>query len=422
MNILIKQARIIDSASPYNGKTMDVLIENGIITAVKSKISTDKNTKIIEGAGLHISNGWMDMQVNFCDPGFEHKEDLHSGIKAAAAGGFTAVAVTSGTNPPTHSKAQVQYIKNNTSDAITDVYPIGTATQNREGKEISEMYDMKEAGAVAFSDDKSVISNAGTLMRALLYSKNFDGLVITHCEDKSISHEGQMNEGEVSTKLGLKGMPALAEELMITRNIFLAEYTDAPLHIANISTKRSMDLIREAKSKGLKITASVNAYNLALDDTLLEGFDSNYKLNPPLRTKADTEALKKGIADGTIDAITSDHRPQDIESKDVEFDQASNGMIGLESAFGLINTNKGKLKLENIIDALSKKPRSILKLKELVIKEGQPANLTIFNPELEWKFEKKHIQSRSANTSLIGTEFKGKVIGIINNKQVQMNK
>jgi dihydroorotase len=422
MNILIKQARVIDSKSPYNNKTMDILIENGVITSVKTKISTSKNLKVIEGENLHVSTGWVDMQVNFCDPGFEHKEDLTTGIKAAASGGFTAVAITSGTNPPIHSKAQVQYIKNNTSDSIVDVFPIGTTTHNREGKEISEMYDMQQAGAIAFSDDKSSISNAGTLMRALLYSKNFNGLVITHCEDKTISHEGQMNEGEVSTKLGLKGMPALAEELMISRNISLAEYTDAPLHIANISTKRSVELIRESKAKGLKITASVNAYNLALDDTLLMGFDSNYKLNPPLRTKKDIEALRNGISDGTIDAITSDHRPQDIESKDVEFDQASNGMIGLESAFALLNSNRGKMKLENIISALTSRPRNILKLKEPKIKEGEPANLTIFNTETDWKFEKKHIHSKSSNTPFIGLTFKGKVIGVINKKQLFLNK
>jgi dihydroorotase len=422
MNILIKQAKIIDSNSQFNGKKMDILIENGYVTSIKSKITTDKNTKIIEGDNLHVSNGWMDMQVNFCDPGYEHKEDLNTGIKAAAAGGFTAVAITSGTNPPIHSKAQVQYIKNNTLDAIVDVYPMGTATHNREGKEISEMYDMQLAGAIAFSDDKNTITNAGTLMRALLYSKNFEGLVVTHCEDKSISHEGQMNEGEVSTKLGLKGMPALAEELMIARNIFLAEYTDAPIHISSISTKRAVDLIRDAKAKGLKITASVNAYNLALEDTALMEFDSNYKLNPPLRTKEDIEALKKGLTDGTIDAITSDHRPQDIESKDVEFDQASNGMIGLETAFGLLNTYKGKLKLETIIEAISNNPRRILKLKESMLKEGEPANLTIFDTETEWKFEKKHIRSKSLNTPFIGVKFKGKVIGIINKKQMLLNK
>lgn len=422
MNILIKQARIIDPGSPYNGKTMDVLIENGIISSIRPKIVTDKNVKAIEAGNLHISAGWMDMQVNFCDPGFEHREDLETGIRAAAAGGFTAVAITSSTNPPIHSKAQVQYIKNSTENALVDVYPIAATTVNREGKELSEMYDMRQAGALAFSDDKNPIANAGILMRALLYSKNFDGLVMTHCDDKSISQDGQMNEGETSTRLGLKGIPALAEELMVSRNIFLAEYSNAPLHISNVSTKASVQLIREAKARGLKITASVNAYNIALDDTLLSGFDSNYKLNPPLRTKNDMEALRKGLADGTIDAITSDHRPQDIESKDVEFDHASNGMIGLESAFGLINTNKGKLKLETVIEALSAKPRSLLKLKQVSIKEGEAANITLFDPEKEWIFEKKHIQSKSSNTPLTGSKFKGRVIGVINKKQLSLNK
>lgn len=422
MNILIKQARIIDPGSAHNGKTADILIENGIITSIRSKITTDKNVKTIEAENLHASAGWMDMQVNFCDPGYEHKEDLETGIRAAAAGGFTAVAITSSTNPPIHSKAQVQYIRNNTKNGPVDVYPIAAATVNREGKELSEMYDMQQAGAIAFSDDKNTISNAGILMRALLYSKNFNALVITHCDDKSISQDGQMNEGETSTTLGLKGIPALAEELMISRNIFLAEYTAAPLHISNVSTRASVQLIREAKAKGLKITASVNAYNIALDDTLLAGFDSNYKLNPPLRAKADLEALRKGLADGTIDTITSDHRPQDIESKDVEFDHASNGMIGLESAFGLLNTNKGRLRLETIIEALSVNPRTVLKLKPVTIKEGEAANITLFDPELEWIFEKKHIQSKSSNTPLTGSKFKGKVIGIINRKQLSLNK
>jgi dihydroorotase len=422
MNILIRQARIIDSSSPHNGKTVDVLIENGIITSVKAKISTDKNVRTIESDNLHLSAGWLDMQVNFCDPGFEHKEDLESGIRAAATGGFTGVAVTSATDPPLHSKAQVQYIKKNTKDGIVDVYPVGTATLNREGKELSEMYDMQQAGAVAFSDDKNAIANAGILMRALLYSKNFNGLVMAHCDDHSISQDGQMNEGEVSTKLGLKGIPALAEELMISRNIFLAEYTDAPLHIMNVSSQRSVELIREAKAKGLKITASANAYNLSMDDSALTGFDSNYKLNPPLRTKADADALKKGISDGTIDVITSDHRPQDIESKDVEFDHASKGMIGLESAFGLINSNKGRLKLDSVIDALTVNPRKVLRLKQVSIKEGESANITLFDPDKEWTFEKKHIQSKSYNTPFVGTKFRGKVIGVINKKQVHLNK
>lgn len=417
MNILIKSAHIIDSASPHNGKVMDVLIENGIIKSIHSKIIPTKNVKIIEAANLHLSAGWMDMQVNFCDPGFEHKEDLESGIRAAAAGGFTGVAVVSSTNPSIHSKGEVQYIKNKTAGAIVDVYPIGTVSYRQEGKDISEMYDMQQAGAVAFSDDKKAIGDAGLLMRALLYSQNFGSLIITHCDEKSISQDGKMNEGITSTMLGLKGIPALAEELMVSRNIFLAEYTNAPIHIANITTLKSVALIKQAKANGLKVTASVNAYSISLDDSVLSGFDSNFKLNPPLRIKTDVEALRKGLADGTIDAITSDHRPQDIESKDVEFDYAANGMIGLESAFGLINSNKGKVKLETIIQTLTTNPRTILKLEQPKIIEGAQANLTLFDPEAEWIFDKKSIQSKSLNTPFIGTKFKGKVIGIINKKQ-----
>ncbi len=420
MNILIKSAHIIDSKSVHNDKVMDILIENGMITSIKSKINSEKNVKVIEAENLHISTGWMDMQVNFCDPGFEHKEDLESGIKAATSGGFTSVAIVSSTNPPIHSKAEVLYIKNKTADAIVDVYPIGALSHKLEGQDISEMYDMQQAGAVAFSDDKKSVNNAGLLMRALLYAKNFNGLIITHCDEKSISQDGQMNEGFVSTRLGLKGIPALAEEVMVNRNIFLAEYTESPIHIANISTQKSVELIKQAKAKGLNVTASVNVYNIALDDSSLMEFDSNYKLNPPLRTKTDIEALRKGIADGTIDAITSDHRPQDIESKNVEFDYASNGMIGLETAFALINSNKGKIKLETIIDTLTINPRSILKLQQHKIAEGEQANITLFNPEKEWTVEKKHIQSKSVNTPFIGKKLKGKVIGIINKKQINL--
>ncbi len=422
MNILIKSAKIIDSNSPYNGKKMDVLIENGIIKSIKSKIISEKNCKIIEANKLHISTGWLDMQVNFCDPGFEHKEDLQSGINAAASGGYTGVAVVPSTNPTIHSKSEVLYIKNKTANSIVDVYPIGTMSHKLEGKDLSEMYDMQQAGAVAFSDDKKASNDSGLLMRALLYSKNFDGLIIAHSDEKSISQDGKMNEGITSTNLGLKGIPALAEELMVNRNIFLAEYTDAPIHLSNISTEKSVELIKQAKAKGLKITASLNAYNIAFTDSFLTGFDSNFKLNPPLRSQTDLDALKKGIADGTIDAISCDHRPQDIESKNIEFDYASNGMIGLESAFGLINTNKGEIKLETIINSLTVNPRKILKLQKQSIAEGAQANLTLFNPEEEWLFEKKHIRSKSANTPLLGKKFKGKVIGIINNKQVHLNK
>lgn len=421
MNVLIKSARIVDANSPHNGKVMDVLIENGIITGIKSKITPGKNTKVIDVKNMHLSTGWMDMQANFCDPGFEHKEDLNSGIKAAAAGGFTGVAVVSATNPPIHSKAEVEYIKNKTSGAIVDVYPIGTVSHKQEGKDLSEMYDMHLSGAVAFSDDKKPINDAGLLKRALLYSQNFGGLVITHCNEKTISMDGKMNEGINSTKLGLKGIPALAEEIMVARNIHLAEYTGAPIHISDVSTQKSVALIKQAKANKLKITASVNAYNIALDDSALMDFDSNYKLNPPLRTKDDIKALLKGLSEGTIDAITSDHRPQDIESKQIEFDLASNGMIGLETCFALANTNKGSLTLASIIDKLTTQPRKILNLPQPKIAEGQAANLTLFDPDASWTFTKKDIRSKSANTPFVGTKFKGKVIGVVNKGKVNLN-
>jgi dihydroorotase len=421
MNILIKSARIVGSNSPYNGKVMDVLIENGIITSIKSSINPPKNVKIIEYDNLHISTGWMDMQVDFCDPGFEHKEDLISGCKSAMAGGFTAVATVSSTNPPIHSKSEVQYIKNKTLDEIVDVYPIGTLSHNREGKDLSEMYDMHLAGAIAFSDDKRAVEDSGLLLRALQYSQNFGGLIITHCNDRSLSVDGKINEGEVSAMLGLKGIPALAEEVMVTRNINLAEYLHAPIHIANITTKKSVELIKQAKEKGLRVTASVNSYNLALDDSFLMEFDSNYKVNPPLRTKADIEALLKGIADGTIDAITSDHRPQEIETKNLEFDNASSGMIGLEILFAIANSNKGRIKLESLIETITINPRSILKLPNIKLDVEEVANLTLFNPNEKWVFEKKHIKSKSFNSPFLNTTFTGKVIGTYNKKHLSLN-
>lgn len=424
MNLLLKNARIIDPNSPHNGKNADVLIENGVIRAVKAGIKAEKGTKIIESGNLCVSPGWFDMQANFRDPGFEYKEDLVSGMNAAAAGGFTGVAVMPSTHPPVHTKAEVEYIVNKTVNAASpvQVHPVGCISHNRDGKDIAEMYDMHLSGAVAFSDDKRAVSNSGLLMRALLYAKNFNGLVITHCDDKSISQEGKVNEGVTSTRLGLKGMPALAEELMVARNIYLAEYTDTRIHFSSVSSARSVELIREAKAKGLEVTASVNAYHLALDETLLEEFDTNYKVTPPLRTKQDVEALRKAVADGTIDAITSDHSPEDIENKEVEFDHAAFGMLGLETAYALVNSAKGKLRTEVLVNRLAVRPREILNIPVPVIAEGEKANITFFDPESEWQFEAQHIRSKSRNTPFIGTKFKGRVLGVYNRKQLVINK
>lgn len=419
MNLLIKQATIIDSTSPHNGRVVDILIEKGVITQIKKTITPEKGIKTIEADGLHVSAGWLDMQVNFCDPGYEHKETLNNGLRSAAKGGFTSVCLMSGTNPPLHNKAQIEYVANRAKDNLVEVLPIGTLSHNQEGKDLSEMYDMKLSGAVAFSDYKKSTKDAGLILRALQYSQNIDTFIITHCDDKTISHDGLVNEGVTSTKLGLKGIPALAEEIMLQRNIQILEYTGGKMHIPTISTKGSVELIKKAKAKKLNITCGVAAYNLLLDDSELEGFDTNYKVNPPLRTKEDIEALKKGIADGTIDVIVSDHSPQDVESKDLEFDHADNGMVGLESCFGVLNMALSvKLSLENIVDALTKNPRSILGLDAVSVKEGEVANLTLFNPTKKYVFEKAHIVAANKNSGFIGKELKGVVIGVINKDKV----
>ena len=415
MNLLIKQATVVDSTSPHNGRVVDILIEKGVITQIKKSIIPEKGVKTIEADGLHVSAGWLDMQVNFCDPGYEHKETLNNGLRSAAKGGFTSVCLMSGTNPPLHNKAQIEYVANRAKDNLVDVLPIGTLSHNQEGKDLSEMYDMKLSGAVAFSDYKKSTKDAGLILRALQYSHNINSFIITHCDDKTISHDGLVNEGVTSTKLGLKGIPALAEEIMLQRNIQILEYTGGKMHIPTISTKGSVELIKKAKAKKLNITCGVTAYNLLLDDSELEGFDTNYKVNPPLRTKEDIDALKKGLADGVIDVIVSDHAPQDIESKDLEFDHADNGMIGLESCFGVINTALSpKLSLENIVDALTKNPRSILGLDTVSVKEGAEANLTLFNPTKKYVFEKSDIVASNKNSGFIGKELKGEVIGVFN--------
>lgn len=419
MNLLIKHATIVDSESIYNGKVLDILIEKGKITQLKKSITPEKGIKIIEAENLHVSAGWLDMQVNFCDPGYEHKETLDNGLQTAAKSGFTGVCLMSGTNPPLSNKAQISYVVNKGKDTIVEVYPIGTLSYNQEGKDLSEMYDMQQAGAFAYSDYKKTIKDAGLILRALQYSSNINSFVITHCDDKTISHDGQMNEGITSTKLGLKGIPALSEEIMLQRNIQILEYSGGKMHIPTISTKGSVELIKKAKAKKLNITCGVTAYNLLLDETELSGFNSNLKVNPPLRTKDDIEALKKGVADGIIDVIVSDHNPQDIESKDLEFDLADEGMIGLESCFGVLNSALNqKMELDKIIKTLTINPRNILNLAPVSIKEGVEANLTLFNPNKKEIFVESKITSLNKNSGFIGKELQGVVIAVINRNQI----
>lgn len=419
MNILIRSAVIIDPSSPHHGMKQDILIEKGIIKII-GNVALAQADEVIDANGASVSPGWLDMNVNFCDPGFETKEDIQSGIAAAAAGGFTAVALMPNTQPPLHAKTEIEYIKNKARGKVVEVHPIGCLSVNREGKDIAELYDMQNSGAVAFSDGTRAVADAGLLSRALLYAKGVGARIIQYADDAAISGKGKMNEGPTSTILGIKGIPALAEELMIARDIYLAEYNDAAIHFTTVSTAGSVALIRAAKKKGLKVTADVSAYHLSLDETVLEEFDSHYKVKPPLRSKEDIKALKQGLKDGTIDAICSQHTPEDLEHKQVEFEIAAYGMIGLQTAFAVANKAIGKdLDTTELVEKLAINPRKILGLVVPQIKEGAQANLTLFDTDKEWTLEAKAILSKSKNSPFIGKKLKGKVIAVINNNQIQ---
>jgi len=419
MNVLIKSAKVIDSNSEFNGKTVDILIKEGMISDIDKNIANTNNVTEINFDDLHVSAGWLDMRVNFCDPGLEYKEDLNSGLKAAAKGGFTGVMVMPDTTPANSSKSGIEYIINKTTGNIVDALPAGSLSHNCDGKEIAEMYDMHSAGAVAFTDNKKSVKSSSLLNRALLYSQSFNGLIIDFPNDKELSNGGKINEGIISTQLGLKGIPSLAEELMVTRDIYLAEYCNSRIHLSNISTKKSVELIREAKKKGLKITADVNSYHLLLDETELLHFDSAYKTTPPLRTKDDVSALIDGVNDGTIDVICSDHTPEDIENKQCEFDHAAFGMINLQTSFAVTNTNR-KVTIETHIEKITNGPRAILGLKPSTIKAGEKANLTLFSPNKKATLTKENILSKAKNTPFIGKELTGKVYGIVNNNKLDI--
>jgi dihydroorotase len=418
--LLIKNATIVEPSSKLNGKKRDILInKSGVIEAIKAKIQTPK-AEIFDAKNACVSIGWLDVGTQVGDPGFEHREDLQSVAQAAAAGGFTAIVPHPNTLPTIHSKSEVNYLKNKTEDGLVDFYPIGAISRDCEGMDITEMYDMYESGAVAFSDGQKTMQNSGLMMRALQYVKAFDGLVMNHPQDAALASEGQMHEGMVSTSLGMKGIPSIAEELMVQRDLYLAEYSDSRLHLFNISTARSVDLLKDAKSKGIDVTASVPVLNLIFDETAIAEFDSNYKVLPPLREKSDINALKKGIKNGIISLITSNHTPLDKEAKNLEFPYAEFGIIGLETAYALCNTYLSDiLKTEDIVSILAINTRKLFRLPVPQIKEGTKANLTIFNPNIEWTFDEKDIYSKSKNTPFIGWQFKGKVIGVVNNGKHQ---
>jgi len=420
MKILIKKATILDPNSKHHQLEKDILIGNGLILSIQDSI-IDAEAETVESGNLHISQGWTDLNARFGEPGHEYKEDLDSGMNSAAQGGFTHVALMPSTEPCIQTKSDVSYLLHQTAHNIVDVHPLGALTENRKGEQITEMYDMHQNGAIAFSDDKRSIANASLMKIALLYAKNFNGLIMSYSSEAKTSDKGQMNEGLTSTKLGLKGIPALAEELQVARDIQLCEYTEAKIHFSTISTAQSVNLIREAKAKGLNITADTSSYHLYLNDKELESFDSNLKVKPPLRSTKDIEALKQGLKDGTIDAICSDHYPQNIENKKCEFNIADFGMINLETSFAVANTALQTINnTALIIEKLTSKPRAILGLDSPAIEEGNLADLTLFDPKLKWTYLEKNICSKSKNTPLIGKEFTGKAIAIVNNGQLSI--
>ena len=422
MQLLIKKATIVHADSPYQGQQVDLYVKDGVITEIGENISK-KNVQIIDLEDIHVSIGWFDMGVQVGDPGYEHREDLTTVADAATAGGYTAIATLPNTQPVVDSKSQVRYLKNNTQESLVDFFPIAAISKDCQGKDITEMIDMHHAGAIAFSDGNKSIQDNGMMMRALQYVKTFDGLIINHPYDKSVSPGGQINESIVSTSLGLLGIPNLSEDLMVVRDLYLAEYTDSKLHLSNISTAYAVDLVRKAKKKGIKVTASVAALNLGFDDSVLQDFDSNFKVLPPIREKNDQRELQKGVLDGTIDLITSNHVPWHEESKILEFSYADFGAIGLETTFGLANKILyKKLSLNDLVKKFTIKPRQILNLPIPELKENSKANLTIFQPNKEWVFSQKDIFSKSKNTPLVGETLKGQIVGVVKDNRYFIRK
>ncbi len=428
MNILLKSAKIIDPNSKFNNEIMDIYIKEGKIDQISKSInykdkSNAKNSDIeFTAKNLHISPGWFDLHANFGEPGFEHNETLDTGCNAAIKGGFTGVMLMPNNIPSIDNRSMIDFILNKTSNLIVDVLPAGNITQNSIGDSIVEMHDMSEGGCKAFTDDKNSLMRNDVMKVAMLYSIDCNALIMNYPNDESLSKNGVMHEGITSTRLGLKGIPYMAEEMMVDRDINLLKYTNSRLHLSYISTKDSVKKIKIAKKKGLTITADVALHNLFLTENHINNFDTRYKVLPPLREKEDINALIKALKDNTIDVISSDHTPISDEHKKVEFDNALNGIIGLESAFGLLCKHIApKIGLSLLIEKISINPRKILQLPQESINIGNKANITLFDPEKEWEFTVDDIKSKSLNTPFIGTKMRGKALGIINKGILKVN-
>ena len=420
MDILIKKATIIAAQSSFHLQQMDLLIQDGRISKIGTKISNTVH-KVIEAEDLYVSIGWIDLQANIQDPGFEHKEDILSASKSAAAGGFTKIVVSPLSEPVRDSKSQLEYLTKHSTEVVK-ILPLGALSKGAKGTELAELFDLKEAGAVGFSDGKKSIKNPNLLNRALLYTQAFDGIVFNFPHTDEVAYQGVMNEGETSTMLGLKGIPELSESLMVARDLNILEYTGGRLHLNSISTSKSIELIAKARKDGMFVTCDVASYNLLLDETELKDFDTRLKTLPPLRSNKTIKALIKGIKNGTVDAISSDHTPEDVEEKKKEFDHAAFGIINLQTSFAVANTAlKKSLSIDQIIPLFTNGPASILGIELSKIEEGSAAELTIFQPKKEFIFTKDQVLSKSKNSPLYNRKLMGKVVGVINNGKVVLN-
>jgi dihydroorotase len=422
MQILIRKARVIDPNTGFHDKIVDLLIEDGIIKNIAASITT-KADKVIEEKGLCVSPGWVDVFADYCEPGYEHKETIASGLACAAAGGFTDVLLAPNTQPALSTKSIIEYVLQKANGSTVNLHTIGAITQNTEGKDLAEMLDMRAQGAVAFSDGWKPVQQASLMLKGLEYIKAFHGIIVQLPVDASLASGGLMNEGIVSTGLGMAGIPSLAETIMVHRDIELVRYTGSRLHFTGISTAESVAMIKKAKAEGLAITCSVTPYHLALTDESLSGYDSIYKVSPPLRTEADRKALIKGLKDGTIDCIASHHRPQDWDAKAKEFEYAADGMAVQEIAFNILwNALKKDITIDRLVEAMTVIPRDIFGMEVKEIKKGNKASLSIFTITGDRTLNESEVVSASKNDPFIGEKLSGKVLGIINNNQLHLNK
>ncbi len=418
MNILLKSARILDPQNKnLHGKVRDIWIKNGFIEKIASSVTPDGRTKAIELANLHVSPGWLDSSVSFGEPGYEERETLSHGAKVAALSGFTDVVLNPNTHPIPDTSGDIVFIRKTATGKGARIHPMGALTRSSAGSDLAEMYDMKKAGAVAFYDFKSPVTHSNLLKIALQYTQGFEGLVLSFPMDASIAATGTVNEGDASTKLGLRGIPAMAEEIQIARDLSILEYTGGKLHIPTISSAGAVTLIAEAKKKGLDVSCSVAIHNLYHTDDVLREYDTNFKVMPPLRTSKDRDALRKGVRNGVIDLVTSDHIPIDIEEKRVEFDRAAYGSLGLESFFPILNSIFG---IEKTVELLTRGHRRF-GLEPLPLKEGEQACMSLFNPEGDYSITREGLTSTSKNSMYIGRKGKGMVYGCITD-QVYLKK